>query len=222
MSKPLVSPEAPHGFDLIYGLFMPAAFQRNLVQLWNAWSEWRFTDADFAALGEPPAWPEDKLSAVVLDVSLDTVQQTFDEAWDCAISVQPNSWRWEELKSDADHLRLLPGIAHQRGLRWRVVDLADNWDQKNGIAPANVRNPRTSPSSAVLWAASYFSKWIQAMDGKTVPYVWIPGYQVTVAGFGQWSGVPNLNWYRVSRGVHLYASHGGHRNSHYAVPALRE
>jgi hypothetical protein len=142
--------------ELIHEMFISPGKQLDLARERSMERDWCFTDDDFAALGEPPTWPEDKLSVVVLDISIDTVEHTFEEAWHFAASVQPNHWRWNELKSDADHLRLLPGITHKRGLRWRVVDLGANLDKAQGMSPREVRRSSISPSSEVLWAASYF------------------------------------------------------------------
>ena len=203
-------------------LFIPPEAQLALVRQRNTECRWGFTDADFAALGEPPSWPDDPLCAVVLDVSLDTVQQTFEEAWHFAAAVQPGNWRWGQVLSDEKHLQLLPGITHQRGLRWQVVDLGANWDKRNGIAPEAVRDPKTSPHSAIIWAASYFPKWVQAMDGESVSFVWLPGYQLTVLGSQPWASVPDLDWYRSSRRVRLYAHFAGNRSCGWAVPSLRE
>lgn len=204
------------------GFFISAAEQLELVRKRSAERNWGFTDQDFASLGEPPAWPEGDLCAVVLEVCLDTVQQTFEEAWLWASEVQPNHWRWEKLLSDEESLRLLSGIQHQRGLRWRVVDLAANWDKKDGIRPMDVRNPKKSPHCAILWAAALFPAWVQAMDGTKVPYAWMAGYELSVSGSQSWSDVPYLCFNRGSREVKLNAAYGGSRSAYWAVPEFRE
>lgn len=205
------------------GLFISAAEQLELVKQRNQERGWGFAEEDFAALGEPPAWPEGELCAVVLDAPLATVEQTFEQAWQCVASVYEDKWRWEALLSDAEHLRLLPSIQHKRGLRWRIVDLAANWDKQNGLTPAAIR-PQSGdwPSSAILWAASYFPQWVQAMDGVNVPYVWISGYQATVSGDPAWSFVPGLSFDRGDRRVRLSALGAGDRHSRWAVPCFRE
>ncbi len=197
------------------GWFTPAAEQLELVKKRNAEREWGFTDAYFAALGDPPAWPDGELCAVVLDVSLETVQKTFEEGWLWAGEVQPDRWRWEKLLSDEKSLRLLAGIQYQRGLRWRVMDLAANWDKKDGIRPMDVRSPEKSPHSAILWAAALFPAWVQAMDGVNVPYVWIPGYEASVSGYRPWAFVPGLYFGRDAREVKFVAGR-------WAVPESRE
>ncbi|OGY55654.1 MAG: hypothetical protein A2912_05610 [Candidatus Buchananbacteria bacterium RIFCSPLOWO2_01_FULL_40_23b] len=201
--------------------FIPPEKQLELTRQRNAERHWGFTEADFEALGPPPAWPDGYLCAVVLDVSLDTVSRTFEEGWYFTKAVQPGEWRWPEVKSDENHLKLLDGIIHQRGLHWRVVDFAANWDKKDGIAPT-VHTPKTSLSSAILWAASCFPRWIQAMDGVKVPFVWLPGYQLSISGSQPWSYVPDLCWHYGCRQVRLSADDASIRHYHRAVPVFVE
>ncbi len=203
-------------------MFVTPEEQLEVAKQRNVEGGWGFTDADFIALGRPPTWPEGELCAVVLEVCLTTVGQTFDEAWHFAKSVQPESRRWDELKSDTKGLRLLSGIQHRRGLRWQSIDLAANWDKKDGIRPRDVRDPKKSPHCAILWAASYFPQWVQAMDGLNVPYVWISGYEVRVSGNPQWSLAPHLSWDRDGRKVRLNAADAGDRSQRWAVPEFRE
>lgn len=179
-----------------------------------------FTKEDFDKLGDAPPWPESRLSAVVLDVSLDTVEQTFEVAWHYAASIQPGSWHLDRIKSDPEHLRLLKGIEHKRGLRWRVINFGANWERAMGIRPQEVRDPNTSPTAAVLWAASYFPKWVHAMDGKTVPYAWIPGYEVTVTPCLQWSHMLRVGWSKdhVTIGINATFANDGYRD--WAVPCF--
>lgn len=208
---------------LINGMFISPHAQLALARKRNDECGWGFAGKEFAALEKAiPAWPEGRLSAIILDVSLDSVSETFEEAWRFAASVQPAHWRWDSLKSDAEHLRVLDGIKHRLGLRWVVVDLGANWDKTNGIRPQDVRNPQTSPHSAILWAASYFPKWVQAMDGKNIPYVWLPGHQVTIPGGGAWADVPSLSWFGVFRRVELGADDASGRSGGWAVPVSRE
>jgi len=207
--------------ELINRMFVQTSAQLDIVCRRNRERGWDFRKKDFAARGEPPAWPSDRLSAVVLDVSLDTVEKTFDEAWRCAMSVQKNDWRSDKIGYDAGHVRLLPGITHKRGLRWRVIDLGANWNRRTGISPADVRNAKTSPHSAILWAASYFPKWVREMDGVTVPHVWIPGYQLNVASSDDWSETPCLYWCHSKSSVGLLTIDANDESTWWAVPEFR-
>ncbi len=204
--------------DLLHGMFASPDAQLRMAKQRNLERGWGFTDEDFASLGPAPSWLTDnRLVVVILDISLDSIEQTFEEAWDAVKGAHPANWRWPELKSDKESLRLLSGN-HKRGLRWQVVDLGANKNAR----PIDVRNPKTSPSSALLWMAFYSPKWIQSMNGTDVPYVWIPGYEATISGYGAWTSMPLLFWDADDRKVELYADFSGYRNEKWAVPVLRE
>lgn len=210
---------------LINGIFAPPEVQVENVRRWNDEQQgWGFSDENFASLAEAPEWPdgeEAKLVAVVLVPYLATVQQTFDELWQVAATQQPNSWRWAELHSDPDHLRLLSGIEHKPGLQWEVIDLGANWDRRDGISPESVRDPGTSPHAGCLAAAAHHPKWVQAMDGEKVPFIWLPAYEVTVTGRDPWQRSSRLSWDHGGRGVDLDA-YWSDRRSYFAIPAFRE
>lgn len=181
---------------------------------------WGFTLNDFLTLPLPmhqPAPGEHGLSTLVLVPYLDTVQETFDGLWKAIQSRHTNTYRWEQSKSDPDNLRLLEGITHfGKCLQWEAIDLGANWDQENGIAPRDVRNTQ-SPHAGVLAAAALHTKWVEAMDGTTVPYVWLPGYQCNVNA--RWSAVPWLHFLQFLRQVQLCHDGGGNHSQNFAVPA---
>jgi hypothetical protein len=204
--------------DLMHGLFATPAQQLEMVKILNGQRDWGFTEEDFIQLGQVPIWPDhSSLTVAILEVSLNTVQQTFDTAWDLAANKQSDKWRWEHLKSDTDHLRLLAG-QNQRGLKWRVVDLGANQDRK----PIDVRTPETSPAAAILWMAYYSPAWVQAMNGNDVPFVWITGYEACTPGAQSWQGVPALGWFADDRQVKLGATHYDDQLGKWAVPAYLE
>ncbi|MFA4937138.1 MAG: hypothetical protein WC575_02515 [Patescibacteria group bacterium] len=194
----------------------PQEVQLYIVRERNRERGWGFTEADFKALGAPPPWPHvpGMLAAVVLDVMLDNVRETVEEASLFAAAVQPKYYRQPELSFDKSHLRLRPGLTHRRGLSWRIIDLAHMWNQGDvsvseepeklskiinamasfydpanntrldnwGVDPLEAMDPSIVPSSAVLWAASYFPKWQQRMHDSHVPVVFIAGYQALRIG----------------------------------------
>lgn len=207
---------------LIQGMFVSPETQLANMRSWNLERGWGFIDAYFieaeAALKDM-SWPSDRLTALVLVPYLDTVQRTFDELWAVAAGIQPNNWRWEELKSGKKNLRLLEGIEHKPGLRWEIIDLGANWDGQTGRRPVDVRDAN-SAHAGVLASAAHFPKWVQSMDGVKVPYVWLPGYQVTVPGFEAWTIVPYLIWSRDRREVQLDAYWSGHRYQSWAAPVV--
>ncbi len=215
-----LNPPVPDLSELFVSLEVQLANVRN----WNAMRGWGFTDADFDAIDVTPV----EHSGLVVDViavylpdqgKTSGIQRTFEELWDIASSVQPSKWRYESLKSDKKHLRLLDGIEHTPGIRRVTLDLGANWDRQNGICPIDVRG-KDSVHAEALAAAAHFPDWIQAMDGERVPYVWMPGYQVTIPGNGAWRYVPSLHWYSGRRGVGLSAGWGDSRRCRWACPVV--
>lgn len=178
-----------------------------------------FKQADFENLSTPPDWPSGKLSAVVLVPYLATVHGTFTSLWKATASQHRDPWCWDGYQKEAS-IRLLEGITHEPGLCWEVIDFGANWDKTNGTAPITVRTPANSPHAGILAAAAHFPKWLKRMDGSKVPYVWGPGYQVSVPGRDPWRHVVYL--YRGGSGPHLDACWDDDRRSRYAVPVCRE
>ena len=205
----------------IQEMFVSADIQLANVRRWNEERNWGFTEEQIRrAAQEVPVLYREPLVPVVLVPYLKTVQATLEELWTVGCSaVQPDKGRYKELKSDKKHLRLLDGITHEPGLRWEVIDLGANWDSQNGTRPIDVRN-QNSAHAGVLAAAAHFPKWVQAMDGKKVPYACMPGYQVTLPGFEAWRSLPCLFWHRSYREVRLHAYWDDYRNDNWACPVV--
>ena len=205
-------------------LFVSLEDQIANVRRWNTERNWGFTDADFDAVDLSPS----EHSGLVVDViavylpdqgKTSGIPRTFEELWDIASSIQPGKWRYESLKSDKKHLRLLDGIEHTPGIRRVTIDLGANWDTQDGIRPMDVRG-KDSVHAEALAAAAHFPNWVQAMDGERVPYVWMPGYQVTIPGYEAWRCLPYLDWDSVGREVELYADWDVFRDCRWACPVV--
>lgn len=205
-------------------LFVSLEVQLANVRNWNQMRGWGFTDSDFDSIDLTPV----EHSGLVVDViavylpdqgKTSGIQRTFEELWDIASSLQPNNWRYESLKSDKKHLRLLDGIEHTPGIRRVTLDLGANWDTTNGIRPMDVRG-KDSVHAEALAAAAHFPDWVQAMDGERVPYVWMPGYQVTIPGNEAWRYLPYLYWDRDDREVKLDAGWDAYRDCNWACPVV--
>lgn len=214
--------------QLIHRMFVSCEEQVGNIRKWNKKFGWGFSEEQVAvALQSAPIWPtHSPLTVAVLVPYLETVGKTFEALWTIAKSCQKDSWRYEGLYSEADKLRLLElkdsKIDHKPGLRWEVIDLAANWDKKDGIVPATVQDPKTSPHAGILAAAAHFPKWVRKMDDINVPYVWLPGYQATIPDYDAWTGLPRLYFVRSFRQIGLYADHRSGQDRRYAVPAFRE
>ncbi len=206
-------------------LFPSIIEQMKVVWRLNQRYGWGFTDTEFLSLPVPTTWPsrgEQDLIAMTLVPYLDTVGDTFEVLWRAIESRHRNTWRWDALKSDPANLKLLDGITHPgKCLRWEAIDLAANWNQENGINPRDVRDPSSSPHAGILAAAVLHTRWVKAMDGTTVPFVWIPGYQFCASS--RWSRVPWLGFFGPGSRVQLfgYDEEIGHETND-AVPVFVE
>lgn len=200
------------------------------VRRWNEERGWGFADGDFP-VEIPDFTPSQPLEVLVLAVYLPdegkgrkTVLgyvRTANELWQIARGLQPNWWQWDELMLDAEHLRLLSEVKHEPGIRWVALDLGAHWNAKDGVRPIEVRGA-DSAHAEILAAAAHFPNWVQAMDGEKVPYVWLPGYQVTIPGDEAWTSVPGLAWGRADREVCLVAGWDDGRGWYCALPVRRE
>jgi hypothetical protein len=154
-----------------------------------------FTEADFDSVLEAKGKLPNPvgLTVPVLVPYLGKVGDTFDALWDVVESVYDEHWRNPGLKSDKRHLRLLEGIEHPgKCLRWEIIDLGAHHEPKNGREVRNVRGAG-SAHAGVLAALAHFPKWVEAMDGETVPYVDIAGYEACVDGYDPWRFVPYVD-----------------------------
>jgi len=189
-------------FTFVHGLFVKPEAQIKKVREWNGRFVWGLPEEAFVAAEKSvPEWPETQLVAVVLvpylyDKTDDNesvtsgLERTFHELWKCAMSRQKTSWRWDGYrKAGPDRLRLLKGIEHKFGLRWEVIDLGSLRNKK----PCDVRSAESSPHAGILAAAALHPRWVKSMDGDKVPFVWMPGYEVSVPGMEPWKATPRLS-----------------------------
>lgn len=210
-------------------LFTSTEKQLARVRELNLERGWGIPDEAFAeAEKSVPAWPEEKLVAVVLvpyltdkkegdEIVTTGLERTFHELWEVVASQQHAKWRWDGFdKAGPERLRLLKGIEHKPGLRWEVIDLGCNRNKR----PMDVRNPEKSPHAGILASAMHHPEWIKSMDGENVPYVWAPGYEVSVSGGRPWQYVPSVGFYRDDREIRLRYDWCDYDYSSWAVPSL--
>jgi hypothetical protein len=206
-------------------LFVPLDVQLANYRRWNTERNLGITDAEFDAIDLSGPWYH---GGLVVDVivgylrdqgGIGGIQRTFEETWDIASSRQPRKSRYKSLQSDPEHLCLLEGIEHTRGLRRVTVDLGANRDMIDGISPRDVRG-KDSAQAEILAAAAQFPGWVQAMNGKNVPYVWMPGYQVLSPVSDAWQRLPYILWDWADRAVHLVVTWDDKRSSGWACPEV--
>lgn len=216
----LVTAKEQPAARLIHGVFNRAedVLQATLERL----VEKGFAVGQFTWIGSevPPDFTQDTEVVVALDVTLDTLQNTFEFAWEWMKDGQEDSWRWDGLTSGADKLRLLQGSdAFQPfTLRWRRIKLNANVSK----GPLDIRNPKTSPGLVLLFVAAQHPARVKATDYEKRFGWYIPGLECTTPGSGPWQDVPYIDFNRENAQVLLFANWYGIGDGNLAVPVFRE
>jgi hypothetical protein len=211
-------------------MFVPVAEQLDNVRRWNDERGWGFRPSDFDAIDVTPAVHDDPLVTDVIaaylpgDEHLDAVRRTADELWAVVADQHPNAWCWDE-KCWAKHLigrkhvRLLHGIEHRPGIRRVTLDLGAHWDLVNPTRSIDIRSTN-SAHAEVLAAAAHFPRWVRSMDGTSVPYVLLSGYQVTLVEQESWRRLPCLSWNEFRATLSLTAHWADIYGPRWASPIL--
>lgn len=208
-------------------MFAPLAEQLANIRRWNVERSWGLNAADFDMI-DVAAHPHDDplvvdLIAVYLEPfgEMDGVQRTCHELWTVAAARQAYSWAWDWRQDIYEHqpkpVRLLPGIEHCPGVRRVTVDLGAHWTPGHHIRPRRLRG-QDSAHAEVLAAAAHFPRWIRSMDGLSVPYVWISGYQMTYPAYATDTRLPGLAWVHYRRQMSLTVNWADQTHSGWASP----
>lgn len=148
---------------------------------WNKEFGWGFPESVFTDLfREIPCHYGGYLTAIVLDIHLGDFEQTFAAAVD---RIRTNFevdglFSWER----NPQVRGCSGIHQPNQMKWKVVDLARVLPLHDvfKLNRSNEPTEENSVWSAVLWAAAYFPKWLEDMNGKNVPFVVLPGIDIAL------------------------------------------
>jgi hypothetical protein len=212
VTAPYVRPTPPTD------MFVPLVEQLDNVRRWNEERGWGFGPSDFEAIDQAQTDYEDPLVADVVavflpgDEELDPVRRTCHELWGVLTDEYPNVWCWDEKAWDKKligikQVRVLHGIVHQPGIRRVTLDLGAHWDPVTPTRSIDVRS-KYSAHAEVLAAAAHFPHWARAMDGTTVPYTQLSGYQVTLVEQESWRRLPCLSWNEARSTLSLTAHWG--------------
>lgn len=169
----------------------------------------------------PPDFTQDTEVVVALDVTLGSLKDTIEFAYEWAAEGQENGgWRWDGLSTDPDKLRLLQGSEAFKPmtLRWRRIKLNTNIGKK----PMDVRSPETSPSTVLVFVAAQHPARVKATDYEKRFGWFIPGLECALPGNEPWRHVPYVYFGRDDRRVGLYAFWYGYGDDYLAVPVFRE
>lgn len=207
------------------------------VRRWNEDREWGFDDAELDAVDLTPRTHADPLVVDLVAVYLDDeylgdddgtfdgVRRTCHELWEVATERQLHSWSWDWLRlvyhdvypTLPKPVRLLPGIAHHPGVRRVTVDLGAHWRPGRHVRPRNIRGP-DSAHAEILAAAAHFPRWPRAMDGTSVPFVWLSGYQITFPERATDERLPALAWVSFRETLSLSVDRADHSHTGWASP----
>lgn len=216
-------------------MFVPLNEQMANLRRWNAERDWGLSPLELDAIDLTPREHADPLVvdliAVYLDDlaandgedNLDGVRRTSRELWTIAAAQQPTSWYWDWVRDRYDPrpmpLRLLPGIIHWPGVRRMTIDLGAHWAPGEHLRPSNLRGP-DSAHAEILAAAAHFPEWIRAMDGVSVPYIWLSGYQVTYPEVSTHLRLPGLAWVEYRETMSLTVDRVDRAHAGWASPVI--
>ncbi|MDQ3734466.1 MAG: hypothetical protein M3400_10785 [Actinomycetota bacterium] len=216
-------------------LFVSLSDQLANVRRWNEERGWGLDPAELDAIDLIPRTYSDPLVVEVIAVYLDDlaerdgqepldgIRRTFHELWQVACEKQPKTWFWDWVRDRYNPrpkpVRLLPGIIHWPGVRRMTVDLGAHWVPGEHIRPSNLRGP-DSAHAEILAAAAHFPKWARAMDGTSVPYIWLSGYQVTYPEESTHLRLPGLAWVEYRATLSLTVDRVDRSHAGWASPVI--
>ncbi|MSR85213.1 hypothetical protein EXS71_02120 [Candidatus Uhrbacteria bacterium] len=172
--------------------------------------------------------PNDPETVVVLDATLDTLQNTSELAWEWTVDGQDDKWRWDGMLSNQKKLRLLSDDRKDDAegdgpefkpytMRWVCIKLDTNVGKK----PIDVRNPK-SPGCALLFMSAEHPARIKATDYEKRFGFWLPGLKCTAPVGKRWRNVPCVGFSRGLRQVRLDSRPGDYSGGYLSVPSFRE
>jgi hypothetical protein len=166
-----------------------------------------------------PEFTDDPEVVVVLDATLDTLQNTFDFAWAWAVDGQDDKWRWEGMVSNPEKLVLFDGLEFKPyTLRWVKIKL----NTHIGKRPIDVCNPKSAPGCALLFMSAEHPARIKATDYEKRFGFWIPGLKCTAPGGKPFASVPGVDFDRDDRQIRLRSDPADRAYDDLAVPSLQE
>jgi hypothetical protein len=208
-------------------IFASLPEQLGNIRRWNEERRWGLSADDLHSVDLTPRAGGGPLVVDVIAVylgegaDLNGVRRTCHELWTVAAEQQPHSWSWDWYADRWEHrpkpVALAGGTVHRPGLRRVTVDLGAHFDPGHYRRPSSQRGP-DSAQAEVLAAAAHFPRWIRAMDGKTIPYVWVAGYQVLIRDRPAPRRLLALSWSRYRRTMSLTAGWAEHAHTGWAAP----
>jgi hypothetical protein len=207
-------------FTFIHDVFNPAVY---VLAAFKTRCAAKGIDFDrFSWIGSevaPDFDPNDAETVVVLDATLDTLQNTFEFAWAWTVDGQEGEYRYEGVASDSDRLALLDGLEFKPWtLRWVRIKLNTNVGSK----PIDVRDPEASPGCALLFMSAEHPERVKVTDDEWCFRFFLPGLKCKDIGDEAWRDVPYVYFDRYDRRVELHSHWCDYCDCNLSVPSFRE
>jgi hypothetical protein len=167
----------------------------------------------------------------ILYVDFGSPEENMEMWWKVIAASQPNAWRWDELKTDANNLRLGSNTCHynpgMRGIYRIRVNLVAHWEPEAGRSVSQVREQAAASGEVlahaeVLAAIGLHDELLRQQDGTNLPYTDMAGFEVMVSGAQPWTYCPYLFWDDINREVYLNATWVDNVYNYWAAPVVRE
>ncbi len=166
---------------------------------------------------------------LVLHVEFGSLEETIEMWWKVFQGEQPKHWRWEPLKLDSEHLKLLPSNVATypaRTITQVRINLVSHWEPEEGRTLEEVREQAKQSDeilahSEVMSAYGLHTELFREQDGDNLPWSDMAGTDVIVPGRSEPYAL-YLGWDPFRRGAKLDAGWVGVRVQGWAAPVLRE
>jgi hypothetical protein len=221
-------------FRLIHGRFTPLADKIAMVK---SWPDINPADVDAAVAlarengtiaGFKAESPDNPLLDLVIVVYRESLPATL--LYGRALMMETFEGRyaeWEEAYAggvDHERVELIPGACEFRPntIEVQAVDFGANWDRQHGNVLSDVQKAQAGALAdfAGLFNASQSPKWVEQMDGKTVPYTILAALLLSVPGYGVRSYSPSV-WHRGGK-AKLFGIHVDSRFREVSMAVIRK
>lgn len=156
----------------------------------------------------PFNYTDDPEVVIVLDITLGTLEETFEFAYTWAATGQRMS-RWVQFEAGNLKIRILKGAEPFQPftLRWRQIDIGTNMNRK----PCEIRDPKRSPGVALILMlaehpliARQTFRWGHLAELYLTGLEWTDDESDSVRLYGMsWNKVPCLEIHSASGGIRL-------------------
>lgn len=205
--------------DFVHGVFSKTDHVVVALKTWLASKRIDLGRFAWFTPEKAPDFTEDPEVAVVCDLSFGTLKETFESAWEWAVSGQRTGWRARVTPSDEEMLTTLDGIPFRPWtMGWRRIKLDAHVNKR----PRDVRSARTSPGCAMLFMAAQHPVRIRKTDYRTRFGLWLPGLKCTAPLERPLHSVPLIAYDGKGQAIELGTNFHGESDACLAVPVYLE